>query len=47
MAAIATPSETAGLGAVLALILIAVIYSVWSPRELEPILVATCGNRPC
>src|SRR6185312_8836673 len=37
----ATPSETAGLGAVLALILIAVIYSVWSPRDLEPILVAT------
>jgi len=37
----ATPSETAGLGAVLALVLIAVIYSVWSPRDLEPILVAT------
>ena len=37
----ATPSETAGLGAVLALALIAVIYSVWTPRDLEPILVAT------
>src|SRR5689334_24344620 len=37
----ATPSETAGLGAVLALILIAVIYNVWRPRELEPILVST------
>src|SRR5476651_211928 len=37
----ATPSETAGLGAVLALILIAVIYSVWSPHDLEPILVST------
>ena len=37
----ATPSETAGLGAVLALVLIAVIYSVWSPHDLEPILVAT------
>jgi C4-dicarboxylate transporter, DctM subunit len=37
----ATPSETAGLGAVLALILIALIYQVWTPRELEPILVAT------
>src|SRR5205807_4506319 len=37
----ATPSETAGLGAVLALILIAVIYSVWTPRDLEPILAAT------
>jgi tripartite ATP-independent transporter DctM subunit len=37
----ATPSETAGLGAVLALVLIAIIYSVWSPRDLEPILTAT------
>ncbi len=37
----ATPSETAGLGAVLALMLIAAIYSVWTPRELSPILVAT------
>jgi tripartite ATP-independent transporter DctM subunit len=37
----ATPSETAGLGAVLALALIAGIYSVWKPRDLEPILVAT------
>ncbi len=37
----ATPSETAGLGAVLALVLIALIYHVWSPRELRPILVST------
>ena len=37
----ATPSETAGLGAVLALILIALIYSVWSPGDLEPILTST------
>jgi tripartite ATP-independent transporter DctM subunit len=37
----ATPSETAGLGAVLALLLIAAIYAVWTPRDLEPILVAT------
>jgi len=37
----ATPSETAGLGAVLALILIAAIYQVWAPRDLSPILVAT------
>jgi C4-dicarboxylate transporter, DctM subunit len=37
----ATPSETAGLGAVLALALIAAIYSVWKARDLEPILVAT------
>jgi C4-dicarboxylate transporter, DctM subunit len=37
----ATPSETAGLGAVLALGLIAIIYRVWTPRDLEPILVST------
>ena len=37
----ATPSETAGLGAVLALALIAAIYQVWSPRELAPILTST------
>ncbi|MGH6741410.1 MAG: TRAP transporter large permease subunit, partial [Bradyrhizobium sp.] len=34
-------SETAGLGAVLALILIAVIYGVLRPRELAPILMGT------
>ena len=37
----ATPSETAGLGAVLALVLIAAIYHVWTVRELKPILVST------
>jgi tripartite ATP-independent transporter DctM subunit len=37
----ATPSETAGLGAVLALVLIAGIYQVWTVRELKPILVST------
>jgi tripartite ATP-independent transporter DctM subunit len=37
----ATPSETAGLGAVLALALIAVIYGVWRWRDLKPILFAT------
>jgi TRAP-type C4-dicarboxylate transport system permease large subunit len=37
----ATPSETAGLGAVLALLLIAVIYGVWRPRDVAPILGAT------
>ncbi|MBW8844807.1 MAG: TRAP transporter large permease [Burkholderiales bacterium] len=37
----ATPSETAGLGAVLALALIAVIYGVWRPRDLAPILGST------
>src|SRR6266566_9219641 len=37
----ATPSETAGLGAVLALLLIASIYRVWRADELAPILTAT------
>ena len=37
----ATPSETAGLGAVLALILIASIYQVWTPTRAGPILIAT------
>jgi tripartite ATP-independent transporter DctM subunit len=37
----ATPSETAGLGAVLALALIAVVYHVWRPRDVAPILGAT------
>lgn len=36
----ATPSETAGLGAVLALALIAVIYGIWRPRDVAPILAA-------
>ncbi|HPG02645.1 MAG TPA: TRAP transporter large permease subunit, partial [Rhodoblastus sp.] len=34
----ATPSETAGLGAILALALIAMIYGVWRPTDLKPIL---------
>jgi len=37
----ATPSETAGLGGVLALVLIAVVYGVWRGRDLAPILQAT------
>ena len=37
----ATPSETAGLGGIMALVLIAVIYGVWRPRDLSPILTAT------
>jgi len=37
----ATPSETAGLGAVLALLLIASIYGVWRAHDLAPILTAT------
>jgi tripartite ATP-independent transporter DctM subunit len=37
----ATPSETAGLGALLALALIAGIYGVWRLRDLRPILLST------
>ncbi len=37
----ATPSETAGLGGILALTLIAVIYGMWRPRDLSPILAST------
>src|SRR5207237_1679262 len=37
----ATPSETAGLGGLLALVLIALIYSVWRPEDLAPILKST------
>ena len=37
----ATPSETAGLGALLAMALIAVIYKIWRPRDLMPFLSST------
>lgn len=37
----ATPSETAGLGGILALVLIAGIYGVWRPAQLKPILNST------
>ena len=37
----ATPSETAGLGAIMALVLIALIYKMWSAAEIAPILQAT------
>ncbi len=37
----ATPSETAGLGALLALVLIAVVYGIWRVKDLKPILEAT------
>jgi C4-dicarboxylate transporter DctM subunit len=37
----ATPSETAGLGAVLALVLIAMVYGLWRPSDLKPILSST------
>ena len=38
---LATPSETAGLGAILALVLIGTIYTMWKPSDLSPILAAT------
>jgi tripartite ATP-independent transporter DctM subunit len=37
----ATPSETAGLGGLLALVLIAVVYGIWRPKDLTPILSST------
>ncbi len=37
----ATPSETAGLGAVAALILIAIIYRTWRLEQLRPIMYGT------
>lgn len=37
----ATPSETAGLGGIMALALIAVIYGVWKPKDVSPILSST------
>jgi C4-dicarboxylate transporter DctM subunit len=40
----ATPSETAGLGAVLALLLIAVIYGAWGLSDLKPIFASTLSE---
>jgi C4-dicarboxylate transporter, DctM subunit len=37
----ATPSETAGLGAILAFVLIAGIYKMWRIKDLSPLLNAT------
>ena len=37
----ATPSGTAGLGGMLALALIAVIYGLWRPRDVAPMLAST------
>ena len=36
-AGLATPSETAGVRAILALIVIGVMYGVWRPSRLMPI----------
>ncbi len=41
---IATPSETAGLGAVMALLLIAVVYGAWRLPDLKPIFLGTLGE---
>jgi tripartite ATP-independent transporter DctM subunit len=41
---IATPSETAGLGAVMALALIAVIYGAYRLSDLKPIFLGTLGE---
>ena len=41
---IATPSETAGLGAVLALLLIALIYGAYRLGDLKPIFMGTLGE---
>ena len=41
---IATPSETAGLGAVLALALIAAVYGAWRLSDLKPIFESTLGE---
>ena len=38
---LSTPSETAGLGGLLALVLIASIYGLWRPKDLAPILGST------
>jgi tripartite ATP-independent transporter DctM subunit len=37
----ATPSETAGLGAILALALVGIVYRVWRPADVKPILTGT------
>ena len=37
----ATPSETAGLGGLMALGLVAVVYGLWRPRDVAPILRST------
>lgn len=41
---IATPSETAGLGVVLALLLIGLVYRTWRLREIVPIFSGSLGE---
>jgi tripartite ATP-independent transporter DctM subunit len=40
----ATPSETAGLGAALALLLIAVVYGAWRVSDLKPIFLSSLSE---
>jgi tripartite ATP-independent transporter DctM subunit len=40
-AGFATPSETAGVGAVLALIVVGLMYGIWRPSRVMPILTGT------
>ena len=37
----ATPTETAGLGALMALVLIAIVYRLWRPQDMAPMISAT------
>ena len=37
----ATPSETAGVGAILALVIVGLMYGIWRPSRLMPILSGT------
>jgi tripartite ATP-independent transporter DctM subunit len=37
----ASPGETAGLGAILALVLVAAIYGIWRPSDFGPLLFAS------
>ena len=37
----ATPSETAGLGGLMAMGLVAVVYGLWRPKDVSPILSST------
>jgi len=41
---IATPSETAGLGAIMALALVAVVYGAYKPADIIPIFNGTLGE---
>ena len=41
---IATPSETAGLGGIMALLLIAIVYGAWRLADLKPIFAGTLGE---